>query len=153
MLSLDDLWERLTSFDETVEIEAKTLEQSVGSSVLETICAFANEPGRGGGYLLLGVALDETGLFATHRVVGVKDTEKVQAELATKCRTLFNVTIRPEMVVEERDGKRVIVLHILEAPAGDKPVFIESKGLPKGAFRRIGSTDQHCTDDDLAVFY
>lgn len=32
-------------------------------------------------------------------------------------------------------------------------MFIESKGLPKGAFRRIGSTDQHCTDDDLAVFY
>jgi ATP-dependent DNA helicase RecG len=25
--------------------------------------------------------------------------------------------------------------------------------LPKGALRRVGSVDQHCTDDDLAVFY
>lgn len=26
-------------------------------------------------------------------------------------------------------------------------------GLPKGAFRRIGSTNQHCTDDDLQLIY
>ena len=32
-------------------------------------------------------------------------------------------------------------------------MFITNIGLPRGAFRRIGSTDQRCQDDDLAVFY
>ena len=30
-----------------------------------------------------------------------------------------------------------------------KPVYLRATGLPSGAFRRIGSTDQRCTDDDL----
>ena len=28
----------------------------IGVSIMQTICAFANEPGLGGGYLLLGIA-------------------------------------------------------------------------------------------------
>ncbi len=31
--------------------------------------------------------------------------------------------------------------------------ILRKKGLPSGAFRRIGSTDQRCTDDDMHVFY
>ena len=44
-------------------------------------------------------------------------------------------------------------LAVPEAQPQDKPVFFKSQGLPRGAFRRIGSTDQRCTEDDLAVFY
>jgi ATP-dependent DNA helicase RecG len=47
----------------------------------------------------------------------------------------------------------VVVAFVPEAQAQDKPVFFKAQGLPKGALRRISSTDQHCTDDDLAVFY
>jgi ATP-dependent DNA helicase RecG len=35
----------------------------------------------------------------------------------------------------------------------EKPVYLLKRGLPKGAFRRIGSTDQKCTDEDIALFY
>jgi ATP-dependent DNA helicase RecG len=45
------------------------------------------------------------------------------------------------------------VAFVPEAQPQDKPVFFKSQGLPKGALRRVGSVDQHCTDDDLAVFY
>lgn len=90
-LNFDELWQRLIQYDETVEMEVKSAEQAAGNSIMETISAFSNEPGRGGGYLLLGVALDETGLFTTYRITGVKDTDKVQAELATRCRTAFNI--------------------------------------------------------------
>ena len=61
--------------------------------------------------------------------------------------------IRPDMAVEIVDGKRVIVVRIPEASPIDKPVFIRNKGLPKGACRRIGSTDQICSDDDIAKLY
>ena len=44
-------------------------------------------------------------------------------------------------------------IRIDELPAKQKPLYFKSKRLPSGALRRIGSTDQHCTDDDMHVFY
>jgi ATP-dependent DNA helicase RecG len=58
-----------------------------------------------------------------------------------------------DISTETLDGKAVLVVHVPEAQPQDKPVFFKALGLPKGALRRISSTDQHCTDDDLAVFY
>lgn len=151
-LRFDEIWRRLNDLDETVQIEAKAGEQ-IGAAMLETICAFANEPGRQGGYLVLGVRRAEDALFPTYEIVGVPDSDKLQADLASQCRTQFNVPIRPQLTVEARDGKRVVVAYIPEAAPSEKPVYIQTRGLPKGAFRRIGSTDQKCTDDDLALFY
>lgn len=151
-IPFDELWRRLNELDETVQIEAKAGEQ-IGPSMLETISAFANEPGRAGGYLLLGVTRAEDSLFPTYDIVGVPDSDKLQADLASQCRTLFNVPIRPHLTVETRDGKRIVVVFVPEAQPGEKPIYIQARGLPKGAFRRIGSTDQKCTDDDLAVFF
>jgi len=54
----EQLWQKLLAGDESVMIEAKTASE-VGSGILETISSFSNEPNRGGGYLLLGVALAE----------------------------------------------------------------------------------------------
>ena len=52
-----------------------------------------------------------------------------------------------------RNDKAVIIAYIPEAQAHQKPIYIKSRGLPKGAFRRIASTDQHCTDEDIALFF
>ena len=150
--TFDELWQKLCSADESVEIEAKRADE-VGKSVLSTVSAFANEPDRGGGYLLLGTARQEDSLYPDYEVVGLQDPDKVQADLATQCREVFNIPIRPDISVEQHNRKTVIVVHIPEAPDHDKPVYIKSKGLPKGAFRRVGSTDQVCTDDDIAMFY
>lgn len=154
MLECDvgQLFEKLQAGDESVEIEAKR-GSDVGKSIFETISAFANEPGRGGGCFLLGVVRAEDVLFPTYDIVGVDDPDKVQADLATICRGNFSVPIRPDISVEELDGKTVIVAHIPEAAAHDKPVYIDSRGVQNGSFRRIGSTDQLCTDDDLEMFY
>src|SRR5690606_544360 len=35
----------------------------------------------------------------------------------------------------------------------DKPIYFKAQGLPRGAFRRIGSTDQHCNEEDLIALY
>ena len=43
----------------------------------------------------------------------------------------------------------VIIAYIPEAEPYEKPVFIESRGVQKGAFRRIGPTDQICTREDV----
>lgn len=153
MLSAAEIMERLRVADETTEIEAKQ-GGSAGKSALQTVSALANEPGLRGGYIVFGVAERDGGLFgSTFDVVGVNDPGKTQSELATQCRNDLQPPVRPEIRVEQVDGKTVVIAHIAEAAAGEKPVFIKSEGLPQGAYRRIAGTDQHCTDDDVAVLY
>jgi len=159
MSSFAELWEKLVSGDESVLIEAKRSER-LGTSILETISAFSNEPSRGGGYLLLGVerSAEDLDLFGgesrlPYQITGVLQPDQFQADLATQCRDQFSVPVRPRIDSEQIDGQTVLVVFIPEAPPHDKPVYIQKKGLEKGAFRRIGSTDQHCTDEDIALFY
>ena len=147
-----ELIESLNLLDENEHIEAKRASEA-GKSILETICAFANEPGLGGGWLLLGVVREDQALFPAYEVEGVDQPEKLGADIATQCRNTFNQPVRVEISTETIHGKTVLVVHVPEAQPQDKPIFFKAQGLPKGALRRISSTDQHCTDDDLAVFY
>lgn len=151
-MSFDELWTSLSQGDESVLIEAKRGSE-IGKSIRETISAFANEPDAGGGYLLLGVAETKDMLFPDYKVIGVENPDKLQCDLATQCRDNFSVVISPIIRIERVDNKSVLVAHIPEANAHDKPVFIKSRGVAKGSFRRIGSTDHVCCDDDLALFY
>jgi ATP-dependent DNA helicase RecG len=147
-----ELLESLNLLDENEHIEAKRASEA-GKSILETICAFANEPGLGGGWLLLGVVREEQALFPAYEVEGIAHPEKISSDIATQCRNSFNQPLRVEISTETIHGKAVLVVHVPEAQPQDKPIFFKAQGLPKGALRRISSTDQHCTDDDLAVFY
>jgi ATP-dependent DNA helicase RecG len=147
-----ELLQSLNLLDETERIEAKRASEA-GKSLLETVCAFANEPGLGGGWLLLGVVREEQALFPSYQVEGVPQPDKLCADLATQCRDTFNLPVRIELSTEQVNGHAVVVAFVPEAQPQDKPVFFKAQGLPKGALRRVGSVDQHCTDDDLAVFY
>jgi ATP-dependent DNA helicase RecG len=152
MMTATELIEQLNALDEHERIEAKRASE-IGRSVMETICAFANEPGLKGGTLLLGVARDELALFPAYEIVGIDQPDTLSQVLATRCRTEFNVPVRVDIAVESVGGRAVLVVGVPEAQPGDKPVYFRSKGLPRGAFRRIGSTDQECTDEDLLTLY
>jgi ATP-dependent DNA helicase RecG len=111
MLTFTELWEKLVSQDETVEIEAKSA-SDIGKSILETVSAFANEPGRGGGYLILGVESSEDNALNEYKITGVSEPDKIQRDLATQCREVFNIPIRPQIEVSTEDSKTVIVAFI-----------------------------------------
>lgn len=147
-----ELLDNLNNLDEHERIEAKRASE-VGKSLLETVCAFANEPGLGGGWMLLGVVREEMALFPAYEVEGIANPDKLAADLASQCREMFNVPLRVDIGTEQIQNKVVLSVFVPESPPQDKPVFFKSQGLPKGAFRRIGSTDQRCTDDDMAVLY
>ena len=147
-----ELFELLNEQDECPWIEAKGVSEST-HTVMETVCAYCNEPGLGGGYILLGVAVDETALFPQYKVVPVADPDKFQRDFATQCAGMFNLPVRPRVSVEKVNGSIVIKVWVDELPQKQKPLYFKSEGLPSGAMRRIGSTDQHCTDDDMHVFY
>jgi ATP-dependent DNA helicase RecG len=150
--SAQQLFELLNTQDECPRIEAKGGQEG-SHSVMETVCAFCNEPDLGGGYILMGVAEDDRTDFPQYKVVGISEIDKLQKDLATQCAGMFNIPVRPAMSVEKADGKTVLKIRINEMPGSQKPVFFKSVGLPAGAMRRIGSTDQHCTEDDMRVFY
>ena len=140
--------------DEGVRIEAKRASE-VGKSILETICAFANEPDLDGGYILLGAVrkgFDENG-FPVYEPENIENPDKIQTDIANQCASVFNIRIRPQIETEVVDGKTVIVVKVDEAPLSQKPVYFEKRGLPQGAYRRIGPSDQKCTEDDMPVFY
>ena len=151
-MTAQELLESLNLLDENERIEAKRA-QEAGKSLLETICAFANEPHLGGGWLLLGVAPDEQALFPGYAVEGVPHPDKLSADLASQCATTFNRPLRVEIRTETLAGEPVVVVFVPEAAPQDKPIYFKATGLPKGAFRRIGSTDQRCTEDDLETLY
>ena len=47
----------------------------------------------------------------------------------------------------------MLFIDVEELPDQMKPIYFAKQGLPAGAYRRIGSTDQRCTPDDLFLFY
>lgn len=151
MRTAQDILAELNAADESPRVEAKR-SRDIGKSVIETVVAFANEPGLGGGHILLGVGsgVDDKG-DARYWPEGLADPDKIQKDLASQSATMLNVAIRPEMSVERIDGKTIVVVFVPEADVTQKPVYLKATGLPRGAFRRIGSTDQRCTDEDLWV--
>lgn len=142
----------LNAADENERLEAKRGSE-IGTSILETVCAFANEPGLQGGTILLGVVRDEADLFSAYSVVGVEHPDRISADLATQCREQFNVAVRVQIATDRIGDRTILMVTIPEAQPGDKPVYLKNRGLPRGAFRRIGSTDQQCTEDDLLALY
>lgn len=147
-----ELLEQLNQLDEHTRIEAKTASE-VGKSALETICAFANEPGLGGGWLVLGASLDEDSLFRQYSATGLADPDKISRDLASQCASAFNRPMRVQVTSGLVNGKNLLAVFVPEAEATEKPIYFQNRPLPGGAFRRIGSSDVRCTDDDLAIFY
>lgn len=156
MESLKELMSQLNSTDECNKIEAKRASE-VGKSIMETVCAFANEPNLGGGYLLLGVEKENNSisLFPEYIVSGIltESLDKIQTDLASQCSEMFNKPIRPNIKIESVNNKNAIVVYIEELAEEQKPLYLKSKGLPQGAFRRIGAADLKGTEDDLSIYY
>ena len=149
----EELFEILNDTDECPWIEAKGIGDTT-TSIMETVCSYANEPGLGGGYILMSVSADDFESAATHYKIDVMpDPDKLQSDIATQCASMFNMPVRPQMTIEKINGMPVLKIWIDELPAKQKPLYFKKDKLPFGALRRIGSTDQHCTDDDMHVFY
>lgn len=151
-MDIPALIEELNQTDEHQRIEAKRGTEA-GKAVMKTVSAFSNEPGLGGGYILFGLKRDETTLFPSYDVVGVHDPDQLSADLSTQCRDMLNHPVRPQVETEIVEGEPVIGVEIPEAEANDKPIYLKSEGLPDGAYRRVSSTDQSCTDDDLLALF
>ena len=149
-MSIQEILDRLNTIDEDPFIEAKLDRRKVGKETRKTVSAFSNTEG---GWVLMGVQTEGSGREKRYIGVGVEDPDKIQSEFASMCASQLNIPLRPKMISEEVDGAVLVAGFVQEATASDKPIYVESMGLPKGAFIRSGSTDQHCTEEEIARFY
>lgn len=151
-MDIQALIDELNQTDEHQSIEAKRGTEA-GKAVMKTVSAFSNEPGLGGGYILFGLERDEATLFSSYNVASVDNPDQLSADLSTQCREMLNRPVRPQVETQLINGEPVVGAEVPEAEASEKPVYIKSEGLPDGAYRRISSTDQSCTDDDLLALF
>ena len=149
-MDIQKLLNCLQTAEEHNRLEAKTGNE-ISTSLMETVCAYANTIHLNGGYILLGVS--ETGTAPKYALTGIKNPETLQNTFASQCRTKFNIPIRPEIETTIIHGKTVIGIYVPETDPVQKPVYIEKLGQTKGTFIRIAGSDHRCTDTDLARLY
>lgn len=145
------LLDQLRQMDESERVEAKRASK-VGQSLLETVCAFANEPGLGGGWLLLGVE-KASHTPGDYRVVGIDDPDGFLNDLHSRCANTFNIPLRIQARAERVEGKTVILVEVPEAEPACRPIHFHNKPLPRSAWRRSPNGDYRCNQDDLAALY
>ncbi|WP_423709299.1 ATP-binding protein [Undibacterium sp. WLX3042] len=148
----EELLQQLRELDEHPRIEAK-LGRDAGDSVMQTVCAFANEPGLGGGFLMLGVA-EPDDAHAEFWVAGVTDSDKLLGDLQHHCRDQFEqpIPVRGEAVLLE--GQRVLIVFVPELIPAAKPCVFKGKYDSKnkrksGIWRRGLNGDYECSQQEL----
>jgi ATP-dependent DNA helicase RecG len=149
-MDLSALIKQLNQTDETTRIEAKR-GSGIGKAILKSVVAFANAPGLDGGHILLGLERDAE-MPPSYSIRGVEKPDKLSADLSSQCASMLNRRVRPHVETAQVEGQTVMGVYVPESPPSQKPVYFENEGWPRGAYRRIGSTDQQCTDDDWQVF-
>ena len=148
----EELLQQLRELDECPRIEAKRGSE-IGSSIMQTLCAFANEPGLGGGFLLLGIAEPDEA-HPEFWVVGVADGDKLLNELQANCRDQFEQPLPVKGEVALLEGKRVLVVFAPELGPAAKPCIFkgrfDSKNKRKtGIWRRGLNGDYECSQLEL----
>ena len=134
-MSSRELLDLLNDIDEQDWLEAKSLRDDTSRSILETVCSFSNEPGLGGGVILIGVAESKTGDGPQYLVDGVADPDKAQLDLATQCKSVFNAPIYPTIKVDKIDGKAVLRVIV------DEPHFGCNQRTALVFLREVGAID------------
>lgn len=115
--------------------ESKTLEfkrdMSSPDGILKSLISFANTSG---GVLVIGVE------DKTKNVKGVDNPLDIEEKLAN----LISTSISPSLVpnIEIIPWRKTYLIAIEIYPSNNRPHFVASKGLEKGTYIRIGSTNR-----------
>lgn len=123
-------------------VELKKARGGLPQTVQETLSSFSNTVG---GLLVLGVSEKEN-----FRITGVSDAGKVMKALSDAASEM-EPPVRPQIEIIDIDGEQVVVAGIPEAPPGQKPVFIRSQGVERGAYLRVGDGDRRMTSYEIGM--
>lgn len=150
--SIQKIFDELVNLGESPRIEAKQANE-IGPSVMQTICAFANEPGLKGGWLLLGIS-EPNHQHDTFWVCGVENVDKLLGELQNNSRNQFEHPVTIECKHIKMEGKSVIGVFVHEFDPNTKPCRFIGKPdkhnkRKTGVWRRGANGDYECTEREL----
>lgn len=136
----------IEKYRENNRIEAKKALGGLPKSLWETYSAFANTIG---GMILLGV--EEWKDHSLHPV-NLPDPDALIAEFWAIAndpkRVSANILSDRNVVVEEIEGNRIIVIMVPRAQRYDRPVFLDRSAF-SGSYRRNGEGDYRCSRDEV----
>ncbi len=136
----------IEKYKENNRIEAKKAIGGLPNSIWETYSSFANTLG---GIILLGVKENSDKSF---QVVGLPDPDWLVKDfwdnINNPQKVNVNILSDKNVVVEDIDGKKIIVITVPRAQRCDKPVFIDGNPLT-GTYRRNGEGDYKCSQEEV----
>lgn len=140
-MTKQDISEKVRHMAEGSNVELKTCSGGrLPKDIGEAVSAFSNTDG---GQIILGVTSD-----GQITKLNPREIDQLQLDLASLCTSAFNIIIMPEII--HTDG--VLIAEIPPAVAPVRPVYIKNKGMNKGTYVRIGSSNRLANDEWLRRF-
>ncbi|EAC4365556.1 ATP-dependent DNA helicase RecG, partial [Listeria monocytogenes] len=129
---------------ENSNLEYKESKNSLPKDFWKTYSAFANTKG---GLVVLGVSEKDNDFYLS----GVNDSSKILKDLHTTLHNQNKVNyslVNDENIKEfELMGKKIIEIHIKEAPLSKKPIYLNSDY--RNTYLRSNDSDRKSTDEEL----
>ena len=122
-------------------LELKSAELGCPTRLYDTLSSFSNQDE--GGIIIFGV--DEK---QNYREVGVYDPQDIQKKINEQCLQMEPV-IRPLITVVEKDNKFFVAAEIPALDLADRPCYYKGKGRLRGAYTRIGDSDEPMTEYEV----
>ena len=126
---------------ETQWLELKTAELDCPKRLYDTLSSFSNQDE--GGIIIFGV--DERKQF---KEVGVYDPQDIQKKINEQCLQMHPI-VRPLLTVAEKDNKYFVSAEIPGIDVSERPCYYQGKGRLKGAYTRIGDSDEPMTEYEV----
>lgn len=122
-------------------LELKSARYGCPKRLYDTLSSFSNQDD--GGVIVFGI--DEEN---DYQEVGVYDAQDLQKKINAQCLQMEPV-VRPLLTVLEKDGKNFVAAEIPGIDIAERPCYYRGQGRIKGAFVRIGDSDEPMTEYEI----
>jgi len=126
---------------ETQSLELKSANLDCPKKLFDTLSSFSNQDD--GGIIVFGID-EEHG----YKECGVYDPQDLQKKVNEQCLQM-EPKVRPLMTVLEKDEKTFVAAEIPGIDIADRPCYYRGKGRLKGAYTRIGDSDEPMTEYEV----
>lgn len=144
-MTSEELFEKLNFIAnlkcETQTLELKSAEKGCPKHLYDSLSSFSNQDE--GGIIVFGI--DEA---QEYKEVGVYDPQDIQKKINEQCLQMEPI-VRPLLTVVEKEGKFFVSAEIPGIDLAERPCYYKGRGRLKGAYTRIGDSDEPMTEYEV----
>ncbi len=144
-MTSEELYEKLNEIQkmkcESQVVELKSAAKGCPTRLYDTLSSFSNQDE--GGVIYFGI--DEEN---DYEEVGVYDPQDIQKKINEQCLQM-EPKVRPLLTVVDKNGKYFVSAEIPGVDLTERPCFYQGRGRVKGAFTRVGDSDEPMTEYEV----